>query len=83
MLAEAAARIEDFSSNMRCLLYRDAKGLPARFPFGEAGVETLATADPPVHTLHRSTVFPNFVSKRMASLEPDVWTLPPITWDAH
>src|SRR5579875_436528 len=72
LLTEAAARIDDFSSNMRCLLYRDQNGLPARFPFGEAGVDTLATADPPVHTLHRATVFPNFVSKRMAALEPDI-----------
>ena len=72
LLTEAASRIEDFSSNMRCLLYRDENGLPARFPFGEAGVDTLATADPPVHTLQRSTVFPNFVSKRMASLEPEI-----------
>ncbi len=74
-LAEAAGRIEDFSSNLNCLLYRDENGLPARLPFGGAGIQTLATADPPIHTAHRSTVFPNFVSKRMASLEPEIVSL--------
>src|SRR5579883_1148384 len=72
LLAEAASRVEDFSSNMPCLLYRDDNGLPARLAFGDPGMQALATADPPIHTLHRSTVFPNFVAKRMALLEPDI-----------
>jgi len=72
LLAEAAARVEDFSSNLTCLLYRDANGLPCRFSFGDAGIQALATADPPMHALHRSTVFPELVAKRMAALEPDV-----------
>lgn len=71
-LAEAATRVEDFSSNMRCLLYRDNNGLPARLPFGDSSIQTLATADPPVHTMHRTTVFPNFVARRMALLEREV-----------
>ncbi len=71
-LVEAAGRVEDFSSNMRCLLYRDENGLPARLPFGDSDTQTLATADPPIHTLHRSTVFPNFVAKRMALLEAEI-----------
>ncbi len=69
-VAEAAARVEDFSSHMNCLLYRDENGLPARLPF--PGPPTLATADPPLHTLHRTTVFPNFVTRRMTLIEPDV-----------
>src|ERR1700734_3303350 len=72
ILAEAAARVEDFSSNLNCLLYRDARGMPCRFSFGDAGVQALATADPPMHALHRGTVFPELVAKRMAALEPDV-----------
>ena len=31
LLAEAAARVEDFSSNLNCLLYKDAQGMPCRF----------------------------------------------------
>ena len=73
MVAEATARVTDFSSNMRCLLYRDDAGLPARLAFGgEDGVETLATADPPIHTVHRSVVFPELMARRMASFESEI-----------
>jgi cytochrome P450 len=72
LLTEAASRVEDFSSNLKCLLYRDNEGLPRRFSFGDAGVQALATVDPPMHALHRSTVFPELVAKRMATLEPDI-----------
>ena len=72
LLAEATSRVEDFSSNITCLLYRDDTGLPCRLPFGDAGVHALATADPPAHARHRNTVFPELVAKRMKELEPDV-----------
>jgi cytochrome P450 len=72
LLAEATGRVDDFSSNIGCLLYRDDAGLPRRFSYGDAGVQALATADPPAHALHRSTVFPELIAKRMAMLEPDV-----------
>jgi cytochrome P450 family 144 len=72
LLAEAASRVEDFSSNLNCLLYQDAQGMPCRLPFGDAGIQALATADPPMHSLHRGTVFPELVAKRMAALEPEV-----------
>jgi cytochrome P450 family 144 len=72
LLAEATGRVEDFSSNISCLLYRDDAGLPCRFSYGDTGVQALATADPPAHALHRNTVFPELVAKRMAELEPDV-----------
>jgi cytochrome P450 len=72
LLAEAAARVEDFSSNLNCLLYQDDQGMPCRFSFGDAGLQALATADPPMHALHRGSVFPELVAKRMAALEPDV-----------
>jgi cytochrome P450 len=75
LLVEAAGRVDDFSSNMNCLLYRDENGLPGRLLFGDSGMHALATADPPIHTLHRSTVFPNFVAKRMALLEPEIMDL--------
>jgi cytochrome P450 len=72
LLTEAASRVDDFSSNISCLLYRDAGGLPSRLSYGDAGVQALATADPPMHALHRSTVFPELVAKRMSQLEPDI-----------
>jgi cytochrome P450 len=75
LLAEAAGRVKDFSSNINCLLYRDDDGMPRRLAFGDAGTQALATADPPMHALHRSTVFPELVAKRMAMLEPDIVAL--------
>jgi cytochrome P450 len=72
LLAEAASRVEDFSSNLNCLLYQDAQGMPCRLSFGDAGIQALATADPPMHAVHRGTVFPELVAKRMAALEPEV-----------
>ncbi|MCW2654251.1 MAG: cytochrome [Mycobacterium sp.] len=43
-----------------------------RTPFRLVTVGVLATADPPMHPLHRKTVFPELVSKRMTELEPDI-----------
>jgi cytochrome P450 len=71
-LAEVTGRVEDFSSNISCLLYRDDAGLPRCLSFVVEGVQALAVADPPTHTLHRSTVFPELVAKRMEELGPDV-----------
>jgi len=46
-VADATARVADFSSNMRCLLYRDEDGLPARLPFGDVGGQTLRRSSTP------------------------------------
>ncbi len=72
LVAEATGRVEDFSSNIGCLLYRGDAGLPCRISFGGDGVQVLATADPPVHPVHRRTVFPELVARRMRALEPDI-----------
>src|SRR6202161_4848445 len=57
---------------MKCLLYRDETGLPGRFTFGDAGGQVLATADPPLHEIHRGAVFPELVTKRMEALDPEI-----------
>ena len=72
LVAEATGRVADFSSNIRCLLYRDGTDLPCRLPFGDAAAQALASADPPAHTVHRKTVFPELIARRMADLEPDI-----------
>ena len=76
---EAANRTADFSSNLRGIVYRAEDGLPSVMPFDTAGMDTLATADPPLHTAHRSAVFPELVARRMATMRPDVERLV----DAH
>jgi cytochrome P450 len=72
LVAEAASRVEDFSSHMRHLLYRSESGIPDRLSFGEAGADALATADPPAHKSHRDVVFSELVSRRMETLEPEI-----------
>jgi cytochrome P450 len=83
-VTQAAVRPADFSSNIRALLYRGDDGAPATMPFGGTdgdgdGIDVLATADPPIHTKHRSTVFPQLVARRMATLRDEITELA----DAH
>jgi cytochrome P450 len=75
-VTEATSRVEDFSSNLRGLLYRTDDGLPGVLPFdaGE-GNDALATADPPTHAVHRGAVFPELVARRMATLRPEIEAL--------
>jgi cytochrome P450 family 144 len=75
LISEAVGRPEDFSSNILSLLYRDEEGLPARLDFGGTAPPTLATADPPLHTIHRKAVFPELVARRMLTLEGDIRAL--------
>jgi cytochrome P450 len=72
LVSEVTNRVDDFSSNITRLFYRDDVGLPCRVSFGEDVGQVLATADPPAHALHRGTVFPELVAKRMETLESDV-----------
>ena len=72
-ITEAVKRPEDFSSNIRAVIYRDDDGAPALADIGtDEGTDVLATADPPAHSDHRSMVFPNLVSRRMTELRPGV-----------
>lgn len=71
-VCEAVGRPGDFSSNLSVMLYRNDDGTPGMEEFGGEWTNVLATADPPMHTLHRATVFPELMNKRMASLRPDI-----------
>ncbi len=71
-VTEACRRVEDFSSALVYLLYREADGLPGREKHGFGGGETsqvLATADPPRHASHKKLISPEFSPKRIAALE--------------
>lgn len=72
LVAKATGRVEDLSSSITHLVHRDETGLPVRLPFGGPHSSVLATADPPMHALHRGTVFPELVAKRMEALEGDI-----------
>ena len=70
-VTEACQRVEDFSSALTYLLYRDADGLPGREKHGFGGEtsQILATADPPHHASHKKLISSEFSPKRIASLE--------------
>jgi cytochrome P450 len=71
LVVDALTRVDDFSSNLNALVYTDDGGGIALFDMTPLGtnIQTLATADPPAHPLHRRAVFPNLVEKKMATLE--------------
>ena len=74
LIVDALRRIDDFSSHLDVLLATGEDGNPVLFrtdEFGE-GTTTLATADPPEHTVHRSVVFPELVARRMEAMRPEI-----------
>lgn len=72
LLDEASRRVEDFSSNLRTLVYRTRKGLPARIKKDSGVPQILATADPPAHGIHKKAVFPDLSPKRMAAMSAEI-----------
>lgn len=72
LLEQAARRVEDFSSNLTHVLYKDRKGVPARMRMYTMGLQVLATADPPGHGIHKAAAFSTAVSKRMAAMGPEI-----------
>ena len=74
LIVDALRRIDDFSNHLDVLVITGDDGNPALFrtdSFGE-GTTTLATADPPEHTVHRSVVFPELVARRMEAMRPEI-----------
>jgi cytochrome P450 len=71
-VTQAVRRVDEFSSHLRALIYRGDAGTPELIPFGGPDEDALATADPPFHTTHRGSVFPEFVARRMAALRPEI-----------
>jgi len=74
LIREVVARPEEFSSNLVSVLYRDDGGGFAVFemtPYGDP-VNTLATADPPVHTRHRKLLQPHLSPAAISGLAPSI-----------
>lgn len=71
-VADATARPADFSSHLEALIFRAEDGTPALVPFGDSSTNVLATADPPIHTVHRRTVLPALMAKEMRALQPQI-----------
>ena len=74
LIVDALRRIDDFSNHLDVLVITGDDGNPALFrtdSFGD-GTTTLATADPPEHTVHRGVVFPELVARRMEAMRPEI-----------
>ncbi|MFO7161927.1 MAG: cytochrome P450 [Mycolicibacterium hassiacum] len=72
-VSEAIARTEDFSSNLTATLTVQDGRLTA-FPIAELGsqMQALATADDPVHAVHRKLLLPRLAARAIADLEPRI-----------
>jgi cytochrome P450 len=69
---EAVARPEDFSSNLTATMTYQPGGAVTPFEMEGIGGQShvLATADDPVHAVHRKTLVPQLAVKRIRALEP-------------
>lgn len=70
-MQEAVDRVEDFSSNLTATMVFHADGTVTPFDMGPAGgaAHALATADDPVHALHRKILLPHLSAKRVRIIE--------------
>ncbi|HKV19486.1 MAG TPA: cytochrome P450 [Mycobacterium sp.] len=68
---DVIARPQDFSSNLTATM-TFSDGTIGEFPIGELGsdIQALATADDPIHAVHRKMLVPQLVAKRINALEP-------------
>src|SRR5690606_11537541 len=73
---------QDFSSNLTATMtYRQGDVVP--FVIGEVGgeIQALATADDPVHAMHRKLLVPRLNARRIAALRPFIAETADRLWD--
>lgn len=68
---EAVERVDDFSSNLTATMVYQEDGTVVPFDMGAPGslLHTLATADDPVHAMHRRILLPHLSAKRVRTIE--------------
>src|SRR6478672_13541498 len=68
---EAVERVEEFSSNLTATMVYHADGTVSPFDMGPPGdpSHALATADDPVHAIHRKILLPHLSAKRISVIE--------------
>jgi cytochrome P450 family 144 len=82
---DAVTRVEDFSSNLTATIVYHADGTVTPFDMGEPGgpMHALATADDPVHAMHRKILLPHLSAKRVRIIEQFAADTAERLWDAH
>ena len=70
-VVEAVARVEDFSSNLTASMVYHEDGRVTAFDMGPLGgpMQALATADDPVHDVHRTLLLPHLSARRIRVIE--------------
>lgn len=70
-VVDAVQRVEDFSSNLTATMVYHDDGTITPFPMMEAGSphHALATADDPIHAVHRKILLPHLAAKRVRIIE--------------
>jgi cytochrome P450 len=70
-IVEALNRVEDFSSNLTAAMVYHENGTVTPFEMGPVGseVHALATADDPVHAVHRKILLPHLSARRISVIE--------------
>lgn len=68
---EALERVDGFSSNLTATMVYQEDGTVVPFDMGAPGslLHTLATADDPVHAMHRRILLPHLSAKRVRTIE--------------
>ncbi|SPM33844.1 Cytochrome P450 [Mycobacterium rhizamassiliense] len=82
---EAVSRVEDFSSILTATIVYQEDGTVAPFDMGGAGsaAHVLATADDPVHALHRKLLLPHLSAKRVRNIEEFATETADWLWDEN
>ena len=84
-LLEAVERVEDFSSNLTATMVYHDDGTVTPFEMGPPGDSShaLATADDPVHAIHRKILLPHLSAKRIRIIEEFTANTADRLWDEN
>ena len=84
-VVEAVDRVEDFSSNLTATMVYHDDGTVTPFDMGPPGgpAHALATADDPVHAMHRKILLPHLSAKRVRVIEEFAADTADQLWDEN
>ena len=82
---EAVGRVDDFSSNLTATMVYHDDGTATPFEMGLPGdpSHALATADDPVHAMHRKILLPHLSAKRFRIIEEFAAYTADRLWNEH
>ncbi len=84
-ITDVIARPHDFSANLTATMTYQPGGTVGTFEMGGLGdpMHVLATADDPVHAVHRKTLLPQLAAKRIRAAEPFIAETAEQLWNAN